>query len=125
MRLLSALLISATLMPSAQTASDTSAYTVAYVDVMPAAKATAVAAFKQYRETSRKETGFVRFELFEQAGRPGHLAIIETWSNPKALDGHAMAASVKEWRSKLDMIRLSDYDQRPYKTLTLGAAPAT
>jgi len=103
---------------------DTTVYTVGYVDVMPASKATAVTAFKQYREASRKEEGFVRLELFEQAGRPGHLSIIETWASQKASDAHAAAASTKDWRAKLDPIRLSDYDQRPYKTLSLGPAPA-
>ena len=91
---------------------------------MPASKAAAVNAFKQYRDTSRKEEGFVRFELFEQAGRPGHLALLETWANPKAMDTHAAGAAAKEWRMKLDPIRLTDYDQRPYKTLSLSPASA-
>jgi len=100
---------------------DTTSYAVAYVDVMPASKAAAVAAFKQYRDASRKEEGFVRFEFFEQAGRPGHLALVETWANPKAFDSHTATPHAKEWRSKLDPIRISDYDQRPYKTVTLGS----
>lgn len=109
----------------APTASDTNFYTVAYVDVMPSAKATAVAAFKQYRDASSKEPGFVRFELFEQDGREGHLSLIETWANPGAYDTHSAGAASKEWRSKIDTIRLSDYDQRPYKTLSLGPTPSS
>ncbi len=123
MRQLMALLFS-TMLFGLQTPSDTTFYAVAYVDVMPASKAAAAAAFKQYRDASRKEEGFVRFEFFEQGGRPGRLAIIETWANPKAFDAHTAAAHTKEWRSKLDPIRVSDYDQRPYKTLSLGSAPA-
>jgi quinol monooxygenase YgiN len=103
-----------------QTPADTSVFAVAYVDVMPASKAAAVTAFKQYRDASRKEEGFGRLDFFEQAGRPGRLAIIETWSNQKAFDAHAAAAHTKQWRSALDAIRLSDYDQRPYKLLTTG-----
>jgi quinol monooxygenase YgiN len=109
-----------TMILSAQAPTDTTFYSVAYVDVMPASKAAAVAAFKQYREGSRKDDGFVRFEFFEQVGRPGHLSIIETWANSKAFDAHTAAAHTKEWRSKLDSIRLSDFDQRPYKTLSLS-----
>ncbi|PYS32921.1 MAG: hypothetical protein DMG14_33150 [Acidobacteria bacterium] len=106
---------------------DMSSFAITYVDVMPASKAAAVTAFKQYREMSRKDEGFVRLDLFEQVGRPGHLVIIETWANPKAFDTHAAATHTKQWRSKVDAIRLSDYDQRPYKPFTLGsgAAPAT
>ena len=60
----------------------------------------------------------MRLEFFHQMGRPGHFAVIETWANAKALEAHAAAAHTKEYRSKLDQIRLSDYDQRPYKTVT-------
>ena len=123
MQRLLGLLIS-TMILGAQAPSDPSFHAVAYVDVMPASKAAAVTAFKQYRDASRKDEGFVRFELFEQAGRPGHLAIFETWANQKAFDAHAAAAQTKEWRGKLEPIRLSDYDQRPYKTLTLGSPRA-
>ena len=117
------LLISA-LAFGAQAPADTSFYAVSYVEVMPSSKAAAVSAFKQYRDASRKEEGFVRVELFEQAGWPGHLNVIETWANPKAFEAHTAAAHTKEWRSKIDQIRVSEYDQRPYKTLAVGPAPA-
>jgi quinol monooxygenase YgiN len=118
------LLLISTMILAAQAPADTSFYAVVYVEVTPASKGVATTAFKQYRDTSRKDEGFVRFELFEQAGWPGHLVMIETWSSQKAFDAHAAAAHTKEWRSKIDPIRLSDYDQRPYKTLTVGSAPS-
>ena len=124
MRRLLGLLIATTMVFGAQAPTDTSVYTVAYFDVNPASKALAVTAYKQYRETSRKDEGFVRSEFFEQVGRPGRFSLIETWANQKAFDAHAAAAHTKQWRSALDPIRLSDYDQRPYKTLTLGAPAA-
>jgi len=108
----------------AQTAGDAARYAVSYVEVMPAARATAVAALEQYRDTSRKEDGYVRFELLEQTGRPGHFAIVETWKDQQTFDAHAMAAHVKQVRDALQSIRLSDYDQRPYKTLTVAPANA-
>jgi autoinducer 2-degrading protein len=110
--------------PAAQAPGDTAAYVVAYVEVMPSARAVATAALKEYRDASRRDEGFVRIEFFEQAGRPGHLNIIETFANQKAADAHAAAGHTKQFRSKLDAIRLSDYDERPYKTLTLGPPPA-
>jgi quinol monooxygenase YgiN len=97
-------------------------HAVVYVEVAPASKSGAIGAFGQYVDSSRKEAGFVRFEFFEQTGRPGHLVLIETWSDQKAMEAHAAAAHTKEWRSKLDAIRLSDYDQRPYRTITAGAS---
>lgn len=125
------LLLSIVMLPSrlgvqihAQAPAGTALYAVSYVEVMPSAKAAMVAALKQYRDTSRQEDGYVRFELLEQVGRPGHVAIIEMWKDQKAFDVHGMAAHVKQFRDTLQPIRLSDYDQRPYKTLTVASATA-
>ena len=108
----------------AQTAVDTAFYAVSYVDIMPSARATAVAALKQYRDTSRQEDGYVRFDMLEQVSRPGHFAIVETWRDQQAFDAHEMAAPVKRLRDAIQSIRLSDYDQRPYKTLTVASGTA-
>jgi quinol monooxygenase YgiN len=108
----------------AQTSADTALYAVSYVDVMPSARAAMAAALKQYRDASRKEDGYVRLELLEQIGRPGHFAVVETWKDQKAFDAHGMAASLKQFRDALQPIRLSGYDQRPYKILTVASASA-
>ena len=115
------LLISAVLL-CAQAPPDSTAYSVAYVDNAPASRNAAIAAIKQYRDASRKDGGFQRIEFFEQAGRPAHFCIVETWAKSKDLDSHAASANAKDFRTKLDSMRLSDYDQRPYKSLSLGAA---
>lgn len=104
-----------------QAPADTTFYSVAYVDILPASRAAAITAIKQYRENSRKDDGFVRLEFFEQAGRPGHFSIIETWANEKASTAHAGTPQARDYRAKIDSMRISDYDQRPYKTLSLGS----
>jgi quinol monooxygenase YgiN len=121
MRRLLPLLIS-TLLLGAQAPPDSTAYSVAYVDILPASRTAAITAIKQYRDASRKDDGFQRIEFFEQAGRPAHFCIIETWANSRDLDTHAASANAKDFRNKVDSMRLSDYDQRPYKTLSLGTA---
>jgi quinol monooxygenase YgiN len=106
----------------AQVPPDSAAYSVAYVDIALASRTSAIAAVKQYRDASRKDDGFQRIEFFEQAGRPAHFCIIETWADNKALDTHAASANTRDFRTKIDSMRLSDYDQRPYKTLSLGTS---
>jgi quinol monooxygenase YgiN len=110
----------------AQAPADTAvhAYAVSYVDVMPSARAAMVAALKQYRDMSRKEDGYVRFDLLEQVGWPGHFAIVETWKDQKAFDAHGMAAHVSRFQDTIRPIRVSGYDQRPYKTLVVGPTSA-
>jgi len=121
MRPLLPLLLGALLL-SAQAPPDTTAWSVAYVDITPASRTAAIAALKQYRDSSRKDEGFQRIEFFEQAARPAHFCIIETWAGSKDLDAHAASANAKEFRTRIDSMRVSDYDQRPYRPLSLGAA---
>ena len=100
---------------------DLTVYAVSYVEVMPSARATAIAALKQYRDASRKQDGFGRLDLFEQIGWPGHLAIFEVWRDQAAFEAHNAAAQ-KALLDTLQPIRVSGFDQRPYKTLTVAPA---
>jgi quinol monooxygenase YgiN len=111
--------------PAVTQSADAARYAVAYVEIVPAAAARMVAAFRQYRDASRGESGYIRAELFEQGGRPAHYSIIETWSDQAALDAHQKAASTTQFKNALEPIRLSGYDERPYKALTVGGAQAT
>lgn len=88
------LLISAILL-GAQTTPDSAAWSVSYVDILPASRAEAITAIKQYRDASRKDEGFQGIEFFEQVGRPAHFCIIETWANSKDLESHAASANVR------------------------------
>ena len=125
------LLVSAVLIPSVlfgQTPGnappDTVFYAVAYVETRAPATKAARATFEQYRGASRKQSGLVRVELFEQIGRPGHFAIVETWRDQKTFDARDVAAQ-KQLLGALEPIRVSDYDQRPYKTLTTAPGSAS
>ena len=103
------------------TGSDTSRFAVAYVEVTPAGRSTLVSAFKQYVERSRSETGFGSIEMFEQIGLPGHVVVVERWNDQPSFDAHAMAMSAMAFRTALQPLRVSGYDERPYKTLSVAA----
>src|SRR6516162_6000997 len=105
MRRILLLLLISTILLGAQAPADSTFYSVAYVDIAPASRTAAIAAFKQYREASRQDSGFVRVEFFEQVGRPAHFSIVETWSDSKAFDAHAASAHAKDYRSKIDSMR--------------------
>ena len=109
-----------TLTPSAADAF----YTVSYVEVMSSdpSRGTAMAAFGEYAAATSGVDGFVRFELFEEPGRPGNFAIIETWRNQAAFEARVTSVG-QALLDALDPIRVSDYDQRPYKTLAVDSAP--
>jgi quinol monooxygenase YgiN len=109
----------------AQESADTARYAVTYVSVRPSARMSAIAAFRQYRDASRKEDGNARLELFEQVGPPGHFAIVETWRDQQAFDAHGSAAHTKLFRDTLQPARITGYDERPYKTFTIAAPTGT
>lgn len=98
---------------------DPSVYAVAYVEVRADAAGSARAALKEYRDALGKH-GAARAEIFEQAGRPGHFAVVERWRDQSAFDARD-AATRKRLLDALEPIRVSGYDERPYKTLS--AAP--
>ena len=103
---------------STAAAPDARFYAVAYVEAMASTASKAAALLKQYRDGSAKQDGFISIEVFEQIGRPGHFAVFEVWRDQKAFD--ARNASVqKQLLDALQPIRVSDYDQRPYKTISL------
>jgi quinol monooxygenase YgiN len=122
------LLITTTLVPSlfvGQTPVpapvDSVFYTVSYVETRADTIKAARAAFDGYRAASRKDDGLVREEFFEQTGRPGHFAVVETWRDQKAFETRSAGAQ-KQLVDALQAIRVSDYDQRPYKTLTTASS---
>jgi quinol monooxygenase YgiN len=103
------------------TAGDATRYAVAYVEVEPSAVASTRAAFDAYRSASRGELGFIDLELFQQLGKPGQLVIVETWRDQATIEGHAKAASTTRFRAALAPIRVSGYDERPYKAFAVKA----
>lgn len=97
-------------------------YSVAYIEVKPSGRAIAIQALKSYKDALRIDGASLRVELFEQADRPGHLLLIETWQNQAAFDAGTPALR-KRLNDAMQPIRLSDWDQRPYKTLSVASGP--
>ena len=102
---------------------DKTFYAVSYFETRSSSTKEATEALHRYRDASRKIDGFVRIEFFEQIGRPGHFVVLETWRDQPAFDAKD-AAIQKQLLTALQSIRVSDYDQRPYKTLTTGKGSA-
>ena len=117
--LLIPLLLSATL--AAQTpAADTAFYAVSYVETAAASGKEASAALRAFHDATVKQDGCTNVEAFEQVGRPGHWVIVETWRDQKAFDARD-AAVQQRLIDGTRAIRVSGFDQRPYKTITVAA----
>lgn len=100
------------------------AHLVAYVDVPSSARAAMVAAVTAYREARRAEVGDARVEAFEQVGRPGHFVVLERWRDQAALEAHRATAGFRQFRQAIDALRVSGYDERPYKPISTAPQAA-
>jgi quinol monooxygenase YgiN len=117
------LLLSIALLPIHAFAQNTTFYSVAYIEVKPSGRATAILALKQYKDALRINTASLRTELFEQVDRPGHLLLVETWESQAAFDNGTPALR-KRLTDAIEPIRVSGWDVRPYKTLSVASGAA-
>src|SRR5947199_10737543 len=102
-------------LPLRAAAQDTTFYSVSYIEVKPSSRSGAIAMLKQYRDITRRDSGNIRLELFEQADRPAHFCLVETWQTAAGFE--ARAAQRKQLADALEATRISGWDTRPYKTL--------
>lgn len=91
-------------------------YTVSYVEAAVPSRDSALAAFREYEAAIRATDGYLRFELFEEPNRIGHFALVEAWRSQAAFElaGTEIAEAMAD---RLEPIRVSNFDQRPYRAL--------
>jgi quinol monooxygenase YgiN len=116
------LLLAIALLPLRAVAADTTFYSVSYIEAKPASRTQAVAMLKGYRDAIHRDDFNIRLELFEQAERPAHFVIVETWKTAAAFDARASAR--KQLTDAFETMRTSGWDTRPYKTLSVASGPA-
>jgi quinol monooxygenase YgiN len=92
-------------------------FVVTHVDVIPPGKDDAMAALKAMSADTANDPGNISYEVLQQTNRPNHFTVVESWTNRKAIDGHAMAQHTREFREKLMPFAGALYDERIYKAL--------
>ena len=90
---------------------------VTHVDVPPAAREKILTPLQTLAETSRKESGNLRFDVLQQKTRANHFTVVEVWRDSKAADAHELAAHTRQFRATLVPLTGALYDQRWYKPL--------
>jgi quinol monooxygenase YgiN len=100
-------------------------YMVEHVDFLGGDPAIAIAAaplVKALAESSQKEAGAVRYEIYRQPPpRINHYEVVAVWTDAKAFDAHETAAHTLQFRAATAQggraWRANLYDQRLYKAL--------
>jgi len=106
--LLAVLFFTASLILFAQ---DTKLYVVTHIDVTPNYTADATKILTAYAADSRRDKGVVRFDLLQEP-RKNHFITVSVWENQAAFDAHVEAAHTKEFRTKLQPMLGSPFDER-------------
>ena len=88
-----------------------------HVDVPPPKKDDCIALLKALADASRKETGMLRFDVFQQVSRPNHFSVVEIWKDQNAYEAHITAAHTRSFREQLTPMSGALYDERLYKSL--------
>ena len=99
------------------------AYGVTYLEVTPSAEATAAGLLRQVAAASRKEAGNLRYDILQDIERRNQFAILETWSNMKAIEAHGRGAAMKQFREKLDPLSTGFLDERLDTGIDVGPVP--
>jgi len=92
-------------------------YVISHVDVGPPNRDKIIPALKTLAESSRKDSGNLRFDVAFQKNRTNHFKIIEVWKDQKSDEAHEVTAHAKEFRNVLTPLSGAMYDQRWYKAL--------
>ena len=102
---------------NAQVKADEAVCAVAHVDVLPPFTAEGAALLRRYQADARKDPGAVRVDVFEQLGRPNHSTIVSVFESRKAFDAHVAAEHTKAFRSRLQPMLGSPYDERLHRPM--------
>jgi quinol monooxygenase YgiN len=97
-------------------------YMIEHIDFMPPGRDVAPPLVTALAESSRKETGALRYDVFRQlARRNNHYQVVSTWASAADFEAHEMAGSARRFRAETSLgtsaERANLYDQRLYKGL--------
>jgi quinol monooxygenase YgiN len=122
--LLLAMALTPILAAQAPRAQEAAIYVVSYIDVAPAASATAAGLLRQLADAGRKDDGNMRFEILQRVAPPNQFAIVAIWRDQKAYDAHMAAAHSKEFRDKIKPHLISAIDDRLHSGMEIAGAAA-
>jgi quinol monooxygenase YgiN len=87
-------------------------YTMTYIEVIPSAKAQAIAMLKDYRDASRKEPGVMYADIYQEDGQSHRFVVSEIWQNRGAVEAHAKGAAATGLIQKLKPVETGPLDMR-------------
>jgi quinol monooxygenase YgiN len=103
--------------PETAKATPDSVCVVTHVDVPPPRKDEAEVLLRRLAEESRKDTGNLRYDVFQQTSRTNHFTVFAVWDDIEAFESHEISAHRMGFREALWPILGAPYDERLFKVL--------
>jgi quinol monooxygenase YgiN len=97
------------------TPADERLYVATHVDVIPPHAAAGKELLTQFAVDSRKDPGAVRIEILQDISRSNHFTVVTVWEDRKAFDAHLAAAHTRDFRTKLQPMLGSPFDERLHR----------
>lgn len=101
------------------------ALVLTYLEVAPDSVAQSRDLLKTYAAAAQKAAGALQFETFQRIGQSHHFAIVESWADARAREAFAASAAAREFRGKIEPLRIGPYDERAHFALNVGPKVAT
>lgn len=101
---------------------DDAVYVVTYIDVMPAARATAAEFIRAYRAATDAEAGRRSLEALQETTRPGRFVVVEAWNTQASFEAHQTGAATRRLNDGLAPVAHSPSDQRVHRGFSMSPA---
>ncbi len=92
-------------------------YVATHVDVIPPHAAAGKELLKTFAVDTRKDAGAVRVEVLQDLSRSNHFTVVTVWEDRKSFDDHLAAAHTREFRTKLQPMLGSPFDERLHRLI--------
>lgn len=104
-------------MTTGDAASAQTVFVVTHVDFIPLKKDERIAELRSIADSTRRESGNLRFDTLLQSSRQNHLTLVETWRDEKALEAHKVASYTAKFRTISTPMSGGLFDQRRYRAI--------
>lgn len=118
-----ALVLATSVAPTVHAQEDGPAFAVTYIEVTPSSTERTVELLREQARASQAEAGNLRYQILQRTGRPNHFAILDAWESQAARDKSVAAGHTRTFRTALEPLLYSPYDERP-STPVMGTAGA-
>ncbi len=98
-------------------------YAVIHIDLDSSRVDRGVQLLQDYARACRKSDGNLICQLLQELGRPNHLTLIEGWQDEAAYFAHVGSDGAKRFRSQMQPLLGSPFDERLHRELSPSANP--